>query len=356
MPLIKTPNKIKNWPFWKNIHKFSSKLKAVHNLLKYNNKISDDDKEIVCISCLKKIKLIRYSVGNYQWDSTLYHYVNEHKYKPDNDFINFILEFNVTIPTTKKAITKFNSKEYTIDHLKYVKLTNNQLMIFDALMEHGGYQKKYHSYSKKKLYYRHSEHSGLLDFDNSGLERIIISGKTDRKDPNDNTIFLPQNMHDAIDYEYFFHTHPPTPKPGGRVNEGILYEFPSVSDIFQFIDHFNDGVTQGSLIITAEGLYNIRKIDLNRNKIKIDENKLLHAMGSETVKIQHDAINEFGTKFNEYKFYSEIAQNKTYINRLNEVLEKYTITVDYFPRSQDKNGKWILQEVFLPVFVIEPKK
>ena len=50
---------------------------------------------------------------------------------------------------------------------------------------------KYHSYSKKKNYITDiSEHSGLLVLIIQDSERVIVSGKTDRKE--DNTIFLPQ--------------------------------------------------------------------------------------------------------------------------------------------------------------------
>ena len=65
-----------------------------------------------------------------------------------------------------------------------------------------------------------------------------------------------------------FHTHPPTPFPGSRVVDGILYEFPSISDIYHFADHFNAGETQGSLIIAPEGMYIIRAQD-NINKIDL---------------------------------------------------------------------------------------
>ena len=99
----------------------------------------------------------------------------------------------------------------------------------------------------------------LLDFNNSGLEKIIISGNTSRVDANDDVIFLPKNMIDAFDYEYIFHTHPPTPKQGARANVGILYEFPSISDLFHFMDHYNEGKTQGSIVIAPEGMYIIRK-------------------------------------------------------------------------------------------------
>ncbi len=354
MSIIDIPNKPKEYTKWDN-NKFILKLKAVENLLKYNNRYKDST-DYVCTVCKKKIHNIIYKSVKYKWPSALYHLVNEHNYKPEKDFISYIDKYNINIPTSIKRVVKFMSKQYTIDSLKYIKLNQNQLMIFDALMEHGGYTKKYHSYSKKKLHYRHSEHSGLLDFDNTGLERVIVSGKTDRKDPNDTTIFLPQNMEDAIDYEYIFHTHPPTPKPGGRAKEGILYEFPSISDLFHFIDHYNDGVTQGSIIICPEGLYNIRKIDFNDKKINIDENKLYNKMIDVTFKIQDDALHKYGEDFTEKSYYSNIAQDRKFINKFNNALTEFGLTVDYFPRTLDKNGRWILQEVFLPVQVVERHK
>jgi len=99
----------------------------------------------------------------------------------------------------------------------------------------------------------------LLDFDNNGLEKIIVSGNTNRVDTNDEDIFLPGNMIDMFDYEYIFHTHPSTHGVGGRAKYGILYEFPSMGDIFHFLDHYNEGKTQGSMIIAPEGMFVIRK-------------------------------------------------------------------------------------------------
>ena len=69
---------------------------------------------------------------------------------------------------------------------------------------------------------------------------------------------MPNNVEDMFNYEYIFHTHPPTPRPGGRVNVGIVYELPSIGDVLHFIDHFNDGKISGSIVITSEGIYNIR--------------------------------------------------------------------------------------------------
>ena len=39
---------------------------------------------------------------------------------------------------------------------------------------------------------------------------------------------------------------------------------------------FNDGNICGSLVVTEEGLYNIRKKELNHEKIYVNEDKLLN--------------------------------------------------------------------------------
>ena len=43
------------------------------------------------------------------------------------------------------------------------------------------------------------------------------------------------------------------------------------------MDHYNDGKTQGSIIIAAEGMYNIRKTNFDSKKIDIDEDNLFRA-------------------------------------------------------------------------------
>jgi hypothetical protein len=207
------------------------------------------------------------------------------------------------------------------NNIKYVKLDKNQIMIIDALMYHGGYTKKY--YDKTKKDFKYSEHAGLLDFNGKYLDKIIVSGNTDRTDAGDNDIYLPNNMADAIEYEYLFHTHPPTPKPGGRSSDGILYEFPSIGDILHFIDHFNDGKTIGSLVITPEGMYNIRKLSINTNKIKIDEDTMFKKVSKEINKIQDSALKMYGTNFSTYQFYSQIAQDISHIYWIHRAAKKY---------------------------------
>lgn len=347
---------------WSEEVQFTKRLQNVQYYLINNNNYlkninTKNINEIVHIDCIlcdaKNIFNGIYTMNNVSWRDDLIHYITVHNVKPSDEFIDIIYKFN-TIKKTSKII-KWKSDIYSLESLQYLKLEKNQIMIMDALMKHGGYTKKYTDLNNNTTY-RYSEHAGLLDFNDSGLDKIIISGKTSRIDKGDEEIYLPKDMPYALDYEYIFHTHPPTPKPGGRAIHGILYEFPSISDIFHFVDHYNRGITQGSLVITSEGMYNIRKLVLDNKKININANnenvmyrKLNYVMSS----VQKEAIKEYGTEFTTYEFYSKISQNRTFIDKINVVLNKYKITIDYFSRQKDPKGTWIIESIHLPIFVIE---
>jgi hypothetical protein len=250
----------------------------------------------------------------------------------------------------------FKASKYIKHHKKYFKLDYNQLLILDSLLDTGGYEKKY---IDKSSNLRFSEHFGLLDFNKTKLEKIIISAKTNREDKDDLDILLPSDLPDIKDYEYMFHTHPPTPFPGSRVVNGILYEFPSISDIYHFADHFNSGETQGSLVIAPEGIYvirardNIKKIDYPKSE------KIFNKLSSETYKIQKLAIEKYGTNFDIETFYSIISRDNQFIKMFNELLEKYwgkLIKVYLKPRiKNEQTGKWILKSLLLPVIPYELK-
>lgn len=337
---------------WAGKEQFEKKLIHVQNYLKSTKKfIEGTYSNSDCLLCSShKITSGSYNLNNTLWENGLTHYIQAHNIKPSSEFIDMIYQFNPIISQNKRTI-KYKSKSYTIDNIKYIKLQRNQIMILDALMTHGGYTRKY--IDQKKNIYRYSEHAGLLDFNSSGIDRIVISGKTNRVDKGDEEIYLPKNMPDALDYEYIFHTHPPTPKPGGRVDIGILYEFPSVSDIFHFIDHHNEGTTQGSLVIAPEGVYNIRKLVFDLEKIFVNENKLFKQLQDVMGQAQFDSIEKYGEQFTTYEFYSKIAQDTKYIKMINKVLNKYRMQIDYYPRVKDDKGKWIIDTLYLPVCVIE---
>jgi hypothetical protein len=346
------------WPkegskYWTDKDEFKNKLVSVQNYLKSKHRFNVgafNNRD--CLLCgQKNITTGTFNMNNIIWEDGLAHYIGVHNVKPSNDFVDKIYRFNPESKNAKRTI-KYGSHVYNMEDKQFLKLERNQIMIMDALMRHGGYSKKYID-KKNRALYRYSEHSGLLDFNHFGLEKVIISGKTNRVDVGDEEIFLPKNIPDALDYEYLFHTHPPTPKPGGRANIGILYEFPSISDIFHFIDHFNDGQAQGSLVITPEGMYNIRKLTFDHKKIKINEDLMYESMKNIMREVQSRAIRRYGAQFTTYEFFSKIAQDREYIDLINGALNKFGIQIDFYSREKDDKGKWIIDTIYLPIYVIE---
>tara|TARA_X000000950_G_C13900314_1_gene654617 strand:- start:2727 stop:3476 length:750 start_codon:yes stop_codon:yes gene_type:complete len=248
-----------------------------------------------------------------------------------------------------KDLYKIKAKIFKKYDTRYIKISKNQLRILESLYLDGSKEKKYFD-NKGKL--RYTEHSGLLDFGKSRLQRIIINAKQNISDKLDNTILLPENMPDAIDFEYIFHTHPSTPNPGSRISEGILYEFPSVSDLFHFIDHHNQGRTQGSIIIAPEGMYIIKSIKSNlRIDIK-NENKVINSLEFEIDNIQKNALKKYGVKISKNTFYKKIAKDLTFIDKYNKLIKNLNLKIFYRPRILLKK-KWILDDLYLKVSPIE---
>lgn len=338
---------------WSASRYFIDRLNDVQTYLDMNNvnQISRTRPYDTCENCLlcdeKCITDKKYMQNKYLWENGLIHYILYHNIKPSDDFINMIYKLNITkdnLPLKIVGRVKTKAKQ------TYVKIDTNQLMILDALMRHGGYTKKYID-TKNNKGYKYSEHAGILDLHETGLNKIIVSGNTNRIDRGDEEIFLPNDLPEMLEYEYIFHTHPPTPKPGGRVADGILYEFPSIGDLFHFIDHFNDGQTMGSLVMTAEGLYNIRKKTFDKEILKIDEDAFYSTMKKIFKTSQENAISKYGTSFTTYEFYSKIAQDMTYINKINTQLEKYGLTIDYYPRKKDDKGVWTVTTIYLQIMI-----
>jgi hypothetical protein len=247
---------------------------------------------------------------------------------------------------TGKLILRSNKR-------KYIKVKRNQLLLLDALLNDGGYSKKYLDRSKNV---RFSEHSGHLGLNESSIDRIIVSARTTREDTDDKEILLPHNLSDTYEYEYFFHTHPPTPYPGARAKDGIMYEFPSISDIFHFIDHYNMGKTIGSIVVAPEGYYIIYPKDFSIKKIKYDaeiEDEIFAKMEDENNLIQEKALQIYGDTFDEEYYYSKISLDDKYLKMFNSMVNKYLdnqLKIIIKHRSKDNmTGKWILKNLYLPV-------
>ena len=339
----------KNFPIpeegitWLYSDEFIKKIKLLENILNKSGKYLKFENKKKCFLCNDSYSYGTYKLNRYIWEDNLTHYIEKHNIKPPEEFIDFILfsKYN--------TILKLESRIITDKDTKFIKINKNQLLILDALLEHGGYSKKYSDFKNKNIF-RYSEHSGLFDFGSNKLQKIVVLGNTNRVDKGDDEIFMPNNVKDMFEYEYIFHTHPPTPKPGGRVEGGILYELPSIGDILHFIDHYNDGRISGSVVVTSEGLYNIRDKHLKGNKIKIDEDSLFFEYNKISRKVNDTGIRKYGTTFSNETFFGKIAQDKKLINKINDVVNKYEIHIDYVPRIYDGKKNWIIDTVYLPIY------
>ena len=343
-------NKIndKSYPIKKDL---LDRLIYIDDILINNKKYYYDDeniKTVKCILCDTVVSSRKIYYDKYIWNEYIEHYIDKHNFKPDEQFIQKIFFTQLNTKSLRLKGRVISDKKNINNKVTYVKINKNQLLILDALMEHGGYTKKYSDLKNLDIY-RYSEHSGLLDFELNKLDKILVSGNTSRVDKGDEEIFLPKNIPEMFEYEYIFHTHPPTPKAGGRVNDNILYELPSFGDILHFIDHYNNGKTCGSLVITAEGLYNISSYD-RKNKIEVDEDKFFVEYNAEFKRIQKNAINKFGKSFTTNTFYNKIAQDVDNIITINNTTNKYNIQINFYPRIKSKHNHWIINDLYLPIY------
>lgn len=342
--------------FWSEKSFFLENLIVLEALLREKKNIIYFKKPLNCRLCKKKnVSKLIYQYKNVLWDDGLYHYVYKHNMKPPSKFIRFILQnYPGNVNKCKYGNISVKGKISRLNKFIYVKIKANQLLILDALLEHGSTE----IYPKKHEHdFVYSEHAGMLDFHNQKLRKIIVSGTTDRFSENDPDIFLPKISKDFFDFEYIFHTHPSTPKPGSRIKEGILYEFPSVNDILHFIHFMNHSKIQGSIVISPEGLYNIRKYIFNKTKFNFD-NETLNIFASDFQmienQIQSQMIKKHGNNMKKKNyFYNTIAQDTSAIEKLNVFLEKYNIHIDYFPRQKTRNNRWIIGTVYLPLCCVK---
>jgi len=239
------------------------------------------------------------------------------------------------------------SKYRSVGKTKVFTVEKNDLFILDALMHDGGQQKYSHAHTQLK----YSEHGGILDFDKHGLERIIVTThkETDRNDPE---IYFPKVTDDAEDYEFMYHTHPPTPTPGARSKTGIVYEIPSLSDINTFIITYMEGKTQGSIIVAPEGFYVIRATKKKLNPENYQLNELMNSI----MYMNYKYAEKYNFNVTVDIFYKKIITNTKLQEKLKQLIQKYTnneITIDYFKRKKDSNGNWIVKKLYL---LVNPKE
>ena len=69
---------------------------------------------------------------------------------------------------------KIKAKIYKKHKSRYIKISKNQFRIMESLYIDGSNEKKYYDNNNEL---RFTEHSGLLDFGKSTLQKIIINGR-----------------------------------------------------------------------------------------------------------------------------------------------------------------------------------
>ena len=102
-------------------------------------------------------------------------------------------------------------------------------------------------------------------------------------------------------------------------------------------------------------MYIIRKLKYDDKKIRINENKFYKQFYNIKQNMQKNAIKKYGIKFDARLFYNKIAQDMLYINKLNDVMKKFHMYIDYYPRIKDKKNRWIIDTIYIPIYVVEPK-
>lgn len=297
-----------------------------------------------CKKCIIK-KL--YKLGNIFWSNTLVHKISDHHSYPSEYFVKVILSMVIFNNNIINPPPEINPS--CINYFTYIPLHYNKLLIIDALMFQGSFPRYEHNISKGSSNYIYSEHSGVISVKNNTIDNIIVSAETNRLDADDKSIYLPINTKILEDHVYLFHTHPNTKTYGGRIKEGIIYEFPSANDIFNFVKYHNNGKAQASIIIAPEGIYVIRTIR-NQKNILINS-ELYYRLRKFILKLENMAVKKFeswGSKItNPDFFHRNIGSNFTYIKLYNKFIEPYNLFIEYYPRIK-KNGEWSLRQINLP--------
>lgn len=129
---------------WQMKDMFLIKLKETEEYIRKKNKFFQFEDQFYksCILCHKKNVATGYfELGSTRWDDGLLHYIKEHNVKPSDEFIDIIFrhEINPRVLSRKK-ISDIKGLVVIKDNKRYLKLDRNQILIMDALMEHGGYK------------------------------------------------------------------------------------------------------------------------------------------------------------------------------------------------------------------------
>jgi hypothetical protein len=232
----------------------------------------------------------------------------------------------------------------------YVPLNHNMLMIIDALVKNGS-KPRYQDINSNRFLY--SEHSGILQLNKENqISGILVSTDSNRSDLNDTDILLPQNSDILAQSPYIFHTHPNNSKYAGRVKDGVLYEFPSANDVYNFMKYHDEGQAQASIVAAPEGLYVIRSV-CYQPQYKFNPH-LFHSLRKFILLIETAAIRKHKNELNQLHdpdlFHQKIANDYTYINLYNRFIKPANLFIEYYPRIK-RNNEWVLPSINLMLLI-----
>ena len=119
-----------------------------------------------------------------------------------------------------------------------------------------------------------------------------------------------------------------------------------------FAENYNDGYTQGSLIVCPEGIYIIYAIDVTK-KISLTQN---HSnLEYDLLDINLQAYNKYYKKYSQKIFYTKIIKDTYFINEFNKLIKQFNLQVKYYNRIKHNNN-YILPNINLKLNIIETIK
>ena len=282
-----------------------------------------------------------YRLGNIIWSNNVKHSIEQHQSYPSHYFIMVII--NTCLIDNRIINPPVQIPPEKISSFRYIPLHYNKLLIIDALMQQGSYP-RYENNDR----YIYSEHSGVLILNNHVIDNIIVFTESSRIDPKDGDIYLPTNTELLAEHEYIFHTHPNATVYGGRIADGIIYEFPSSNDILNFVKYYNSGKVLASIVIVPEGIYLIRPIRFV-DKLPLSL-ALYEKLFSFILELEQTAIRDLMevTELTDAdRFHQYVGYNFTYIEAFNKFIRHANLFIEYYPREK-KNGEWCLRQINLP--------
>lgn len=229
------------------------------------------------------------------------------------------------------------------DNFKNVKFNQNNLNILDALCYHGGLRTNY-KYNKN-LY---SEHFGCVNVKNNSISDIKIFTNIKLLSELDPNILLPNTHGKMNNIRTIFHTHPVIDNMRGRLKEGIVFDYPSSSDIHHFSVHNTYNKLDNSIVVSQEGLYCIRTIDKKiKRLLSDDETDELNSIINFNLGIMKS---KFGilSEISIDRYYDEIINNMEMNKNINKYLENKNIYIEYYPRIK-KDGKYLLRPFYFKI-------